>query len=205
MRSSDEGATWQNILPRQTDISFRALINHGKYLFAAADTVFRSNDSGNNWIAMNKNVHQIASFVTSGSSVLGATEHYVARTTNDGTDWYGMTLPHPNNSFPVTSLIYHSPRLIAAEYRDGYYLSTDLGIHWQAVDTGFRLHSVTSMIASGTNIFAGRSPDGGVFLSEDNGSHWRPINTGLGDSSVLSLAAWNGYLFAATLNGGLAS
>jgi photosystem II stability/assembly factor-like uncharacterized protein len=75
-----------------------------------------------------------------------------------------------------------------------------LGAPW--VRTGLVSVGITSIVASGGNIFAGKW-EGGVFLSTDNGISWTAVSNGLPTSTVHSLAASGGNIFAGTVSSGV--
>jgi len=61
---------------------------------------------------------------------------------------------------------------------------------------------VTSLVVSGTKLFAGTN-GGGVFLSTNTGSSWIAASTGLTSTYVVSLALSGTTLFAAVQGGGV--
>ena len=61
--------------------------------------------------------------------------------------------------------------------------------------------SVSSLVISGNNIFAGT--DGGVFLSTNNGSSWNSVNSGLTNTIVSGLAISGNNIFAGIWGGGV--
>ncbi len=70
---------------------------------------------------------------------------------------------------------------------------------WQSTN-GPSHFPITSMAASGTNIFVG-SGGGGVFLSSDSGTTWTAVNNGLTDTTVTSLVISGASIFAGTGRG----
>ncbi|MGD0342800.1 MAG: T9SS type A sorting domain-containing protein [Bacteroidales bacterium] len=78
-------------------------------------------------------------------------------------------------------------------YSGGVFRSTDNGANWTAMSTGLTAISVSSLVVSGTNIFAGT--DNGVFLSTNDGTSW--TSTGIKNRFVTALNASGTNLFAA--------
>src|SRR5438552_1190751 len=60
--------------------------------------------------------------------------------------------------------------------------------------------SISSLVASGSNIFAGTS-DSGVYLSTNNGTNW--TQSGLNGQEVITLAVSGSNVFAGTYNNGV--
>lgn len=82
--------------------------------------------------------------------------------------------------------------------RGSVYLSTNNGVSWNSVSGGLPgNHDITSIVISGTNIFAG-SDAYGVFRSTNNGSNWIAVNNGLTTLYVNSLLVFDNSLYAAT-------
>jgi photosystem II stability/assembly factor-like uncharacterized protein len=61
---------------------------------------------------------------------------------------------------------------------------------------------ISSLVVSGTNIFAGTNGDG-VFLSTNNGTNWTQVNNGLKNTFVSSITAVGTSIFAGTDSGGV--
>jgi ligand-binding sensor domain-containing protein len=85
---------------------------------------------------------------------------------------------------------------------NGVFRSTDHGTTWRAVNNGLTSKSITSLIVSGSNIFAG-AYSGGVFLSTNNGANWSAVNTGITSMNVTSLSVCGINLFAGTSDRGV--
>ena len=84
----------------------------------------------------------------------------------------------------------------------GVFLSTDVGAHWRAVNTGLTDTSYIGALAvRGTGLFAATYRSG-VFLSTNSGSSWTPVGAGLPtDSYVTSLAVNGTSVFAGSYAG----
>jgi hypothetical protein len=93
----------------------------------------------------------------------------------------------------------------------GVNLSTNNGTSWTVVNNGLPTGTeISSLVISGTNLFAGSTIDG-VFLSTNNGTSWTAINSGLAVYAVRSLAVsgtnlfigmgYSGGVFRSTNNG----
>ena len=81
------------------------------------------------------------------------------------------------------------------------YKSTDNGNTWTEISSGLAKDArITSIIASGDNLFAG-SANNGVFKSTNNGTSWTTINTDLTNTNITQLVGFDNKLFAVTLTG----
>ena len=82
----------------------------------------------------------------------------------------------------------------------GVYQLTFDGQKWNKTDSALSGNYITSLVASGHNIFAG-TYTGGIFASSDDGTTWRSISDGLTDMSIGSLEIKGAMLFIATSSG----
>jgi photosystem II stability/assembly factor-like uncharacterized protein len=81
------------------------------------------------------------------------------------------------------------------------YKSTDNGNTWTEISSGIAVDArITSIVASGDNIFAGSASDG-VFKSTNNGTSWTTVNSNLTDTHISQLVVLDNKLFALTLTG----
>jgi hypothetical protein len=74
------------------------------------------------------------------------------------------------------------------------------GSNWTMVNTGLTNTNVSSLVISGTNMFAA-TYDCCVFLSTDNGNSWKAVNAGMPTMDVLSLSISGNTLYAGTETG----
>jgi ligand-binding sensor domain-containing protein len=189
----------------------------GSNIFAGtASGVFLSANNGQNWMAVNFGLpeSEVLSLAVNGSTIFAGTyEDSVFRSTNNGTTWTAVGLPN----YLVSSLAASDGKIFAGVLNGGVFRSTDNGTTWTAVDSGLTNTKVYSLLASGSNIFAGTG--GGVFLSTNNGTSWTAVNSGLvsiesgttltaiyaflTDTTVLSLAVSDSTIFAGTGGGGV--
>jgi hypothetical protein len=162
----------------------RALMVSDSNLFASNGYgVFRSTDSGNDWIQVEPNLsifRSISCFTRIGMNLFagsddGFTGTGVFLSTNDGANWTVANTGLTNNY--VESLAVLGANLFAGTEGGGVFLSTNNGTNWTAVDSGLTNSFVYSLGVSGTSIFAGT--EGGVFCSCNNGASWTPADSGL--------------------------
>ncbi len=108
------------------------------------------------------------------------------------------------DSMAVECFLVSGPNLFAGASREdatlsnGVFLSTNSGISWTAINDGLPSDfAVTSLAASGTDLFAG-TWGGGIFLSTNNGTTW--ARTSLTPDYFNCLAVHGGHLLAGSGN-----
>ncbi len=105
----------------------------------------------------------------------------------------------------VNALAGNADAILASTGASGLFRSGDNGQTWTAIhslDNGAgRRFQVTTLVASGNNLYAGISLGGGVFASNDGGVSWTPVNTGFSSTtpSVSDLAVSGAEVYAASL------
>ncbi len=84
-----------------------------------------------------------------------------------------------------------------------YFIHSDQGNSWKAVNSGLTNSYIHSLVISGPNLFAGTSS--GIFVSPVEKMDWKSIDSQWEDLMVYSLVADEGYLCAGTSRGVLYS
>lgn len=100
----------------------------------------------------------------------------------------------------VTCMAISNPNIFGGTSNNGVYLSPDNGNSWKENNAGLYQKSITALLISGLNLFAGTT--GTVFLSTNNGTSWSQINNGL-NGSITSLVECGGNIFCGTNGYGL--
>ncbi|NOU47172.1 MAG: T9SS type A sorting domain-containing protein [Bacteroidales bacterium] len=214
-RSSDDGATWENLNGISNIISMATI---GDTLIASSnDGIFQSTNNGDSWTesdypGTNSSPNAV---VTDGTIVYagGYGGFYVSLD-------YGLTwIARHNNNFPgislpyvpdIQSLAFSGSYLYAGTAGKGIYRSADLGLTWATVNSGLGTpgqlsgRSFSSLAVNGNDIFAGTIGQG-VFRLLNNGTNWTNEMTGFpaGNSRFIrSLMIKESEIYAGT-NGGL--
>ena len=160
--------------------------------------VFRSNDSGDSWSAVNTGLPPYVGVrmlvIDPGTpSTLYAGSEYgdgVFKSTDSGASWTAIT----NMNVWELAIDPHTPSTLYAG-TDGYgvFQSTDSGASWRAVNTGLPgpgpiVQAVAIDPQTPSTLYAGIGGEG-VFQSTNGGGSWTAINAGLpSDASVIALA-----------------
>lgn len=196
------GPSFQNgYVPQSTCMAIK-----GSTIFVgtAASGMFYSNNNGSSWTETttgltSSNIRKIA---ISGTNIFLATSSAgIFKSGNNGSSWTAVN----NGGFSVLNGInclsaVGTKLFCSPGANGGLYLSTDNGTLWTNVSSNLPNQFFTTVVGSGTNIFAGGLSgwgSGGVFLSTDDGSSWSAVNNGaLTGGNISSLAINNSNIFA---------
>jgi ligand-binding sensor domain-containing protein len=238
-RSTDQGEHWVAATTGLSNVWVTSFATRGSKLFAGAAInltyygpmeichenagVFRSTDSGTNWIGVNAGLVQFpadeycmassGSFVFAGamdrecSGELPRDGRGVFRSSDDGASWTATTF----GNFNIGAIAVNGADLIAGTAWPSntglIKRSTDSGASWTLINTGIASEAVSALAVSpngtgGTIFYAGTYD--GVFRSTNNGGMWASVNSGLPTRrEVQCLAASAGGLFAAIDTSGI--
>ena len=195
-RSTDDGINWVRGNELYDEVISAICVNNTN-LFAATyhDGVYRSTNDGHNWTYSGLYNFYVKAFCVSGTNLFAATrDNGVFLSTDNGTSWTATSL-----SAQVMSFVVLGTNIFAGTSGYGVILSTDNGTSWTEVNSGLTNTNVTSLVVSGTSLFAAIS--GSVFLSTNNGTSWTEVNSGLTNAYVTSLVVSGANLFAAASGG----
>jgi hypothetical protein len=211
-RSTDGGASWTAINQAWNTSNLTVC---GTNLIVGNTGIYLSSDNGTSWTLVfvlptgphgSQNV--VSSFAVSRTSILAGYNGGLALSTNSGATWTALNIGPYIGPRSITAAAFIGTKLFAAPTRDvgysnydGVFLSDDNGASWNRVSSGLPDLDITSLAASGTNLFAGT--DGGVFRTTDNGANWTAADSGLTYPYVVSIAVSDTNLFAGTYGGGV--
>ncbi len=140
--------------------------------------LYRSTDGGVSWSSADSGLNEenVISFAEIGSKLfVGVQGNGVYRSTDNGTSW---TLAGLSDEESINAIAVSGTNLFAATgnviTNGGVFRSTDSGTSWTVENTGLTDTTVTALMASGTNLFAG-TRNGGVFLTTNNGASWTNV------------------------------
>ncbi len=185
-----------------------ATINNN--IFAALGIeVFRSNDNGISWIAVDSGLPEdkpdIVALASVGTNLFAGTNgEGVFLSTNYGQSWTGVNnglVTFDLTGVNVSALGVNSTTLFAGTYSEGIFRSTDSGANWVHADSGLRANTINAFGVIGQYLFVATNSNG-IFRSDDNGNFWTPVNQGLSSTAdVQTLLIDSNRIFAGTSGG----
>jgi photosystem II stability/assembly factor-like uncharacterized protein len=156
--------------------------------------VFRSTDSGDNWVAINEGltnptIHALAIDPLTSRRAYAGTREGVFRSTDGGASWISAGLT--NLSVYALAINPLSSNTLYAGTGDGVFRSADGGNNWVAVSTGLPQRPVQALAVdpvTPSRLYASTvGGGGGLFRSTNRGYSWTALNIGLDGSEVLSI------------------
>lgn len=171
-----------------------SIINHGTTYFAGTyNGIYKSTNSGNNWILTPLNNFPIRSLNTSLNIIYAGTTDGVYRSTDLGNNWnhfaFYLTVP------AIT--ISGSNILLGTDY-NGIYRSLNNGYNWNQTSLNNKL--VNSIVIRDSTAFAG-THGCGIYRSTNSGINW--IQTTINNNNINSIAINGNYIFAGADNAGI--
>lgn len=187
--------------------TINALLSTATSLFAGTEGggVFRSNDSGTSWTAVNTGLPTlfVYALAANGGTLFAATDLGVFRSTDNGTNWTATNSGLPPNR-KIKALAVSGTNVFACFDANvpgdtsGVFRSTSNGQAWTATGNGLPGFGTDfhAFAVDGNNIYVGGSS--GVFFSANQGQSWTAINNGLERVIVTTLVVSGANLFAGT-------
>ena len=209
-RSSDSGASWTTINTGLSDKNVNTVFySSGNGVFAGTPSgVFYSTNSGGSWVSgdmFNININKFAS-ASDGTLFSGTSELGVFISSDGGDTWQQTTL----GDISITALLVDSENNIfagtesLAKTDPGIYLSNDGGESWQALNTGLDGSTILELFEKDSGEIFCSTERFGVYILNKSTAEWTRINDSLGILDVYDIEQdSNGYLYAATMGGGL--
>jgi photosystem II stability/assembly factor-like uncharacterized protein len=166
--STDSGSSWTTVstgLPNPEALGVVALAVSGTNLFAGTygDGIYLSTNDGTSWtLTPGHGPVALLCLVVIGPYVFAACTSGVFLSTDNGTSWMARNNGLPRSGWmgvPVGSLAVSGTNVFAGTGH-GVFLSTDNGTNWTAVNTGLTDAAIISLVAAGTNLFAGTYSSG---------------------------------------------
>ena len=228
-RSTDNGSTWTRIRQRDGDINgytgvFDVAISGSSIFITEDDGVFKSVDSGQNWILIHDapnvpGAHDRLGMVSSTLYLMqpGDPNQNFYKSTNGGSSWIQIPThcpPGANNcagteiGFAVFAVDPKNPQIILAGNSDfahnaSLWCTENEGGSW--TDVGVGIHPDQHAIAfSSTGTLAYEGNDGGIIKSTDTGSNWTNLNHNFPGALLYSAAlSSDGRMIAGTQDSGV--
>ncbi len=197
--SDDSGHKWSQIetLPKYVSVMNFCGTDSAYYCSSFGNGVYRSIDQGQHWTNCGLPTQLIGCMYMQDSVLLAGTigdGYGVARSTNRGETWDECN----------SVLAAQNVRSFARLGKDLYlttvydvYRSSDLGEHWEALQTTFGQQYITmytGLLAKDSLLFV-CTKDGGVFRSLDSGKTWQACSNGLTTLHMTKMLNANGVMF----------
>ena len=215
LRSTDHGVSWRVTTGWQITEVLKVKVHPrrpAEVYAASAYGVFKTEDGGETWKAMNKGflkpfVSDIVIDSQTPTRLLAASEDGVYQSVDAGAQWRLVGIQGKG----VRTIVQHPTirdMYLAGTEEDGVFVSTDRGEHWKPSNTGLLHRTVYAIACDRQNpntVYVG-THGGGVYRSTDGGKHWSQTVNGLETlvvHSLVLLPSNPSVLFAGTLNGGL--
>ncbi|WP_268898683.1 RCC1 domain-containing protein [Geomonas anaerohicana] len=170
-------------------------------LYASAQTggIFRSNDGGDSWFAVNNGVtgtyvYSLVLDPTDGATLYAGTDNGLIKSVNGGNSWNPANAGLPPSAVVVLAVAPGNSRNLYAGTFQGVYRSTDGGASWNLANNGLPAYGVNALALDPGNaqiLFAAAST-GGVFKSVNGGTSWSPVGGLAATFSSLTLDPGNG-------------
>ena len=226
-RSTDGSNQWEAILFGTPIFTIATDPSNSKRIYVGTNRgVFRSEDSGENFLAANnikdtsidslssRTVRQLVIdpnnpatvYVLTVGNFTGFDEIY--KTTNRGDEWEGIGGQTTLTQFTLSVDPGNSNNVFVGTTA-GIFRSTNGGGSFQLANTGLPNEggvAVSSIVVDGNNPAVYAATNLGVYKSGDLGDNWVEANTGLESVAIISLAVdpqQAGTLYAAALAGGV--
>ena len=173
--------------------------NSGHVYAGTISGVFVTSNNGQSWDSIGLTYSRVTALLVNGTNIYAGTSDYnltnnLFFSNNNGISWSSLGMS-PN----VTSILLYTNRLyVSTPY--GIYSTVNNGVNWARKDTGISQKNITSMVMSGTKMYAGTS-NKGVYVSVNYGSSWSVDTNGLYDLNINTLTVNGNDIFAATSNG----
>jgi uncharacterized protein (TIGR03437 family) len=212
-KTSDGGATWQNIpaitgaiISVAADPHRSGVVYAGVFSNLANGSIRKSIDGGVTWTTVFPTTAAIYSITIDpeNSDILYAPTvgHGAFKSTDGGQHWTAMTTLTPQAIWTLALDPANSQVVYAGTDQDGIWKSNDAGNTWQQAGAPgpFPVYSLAVDTTTAHIVYAGTN-GGGVLTSADGGASWK--STGLANGMVLSLALdSSGALYAGTNSAG---
>ena len=204
-RSTNDGARWTLVDSGLFTKSVTVLAQYNGILYAGTGNgIFVSSNNGTTWIYPNIDGQEVDGkiFAMIGKNEIAQSQGNLFYSSDNGADWYDAFTGPPQTTINALSVIGGNAYVAT---NDGVWVTTDSGFDWnQTVGGGLvDTETITTMLASGTTLFAGTN-HGGILMSFDSAASWSSIDSGFPVGGIVtSLAIEDSILYAGTNDTGI--
>ncbi len=206
-RSTDQGATWQEVGLRGENVS-EIIINNAGTVFAALSTreVRRSLDNGASWPVSGSDLvgtYGSLAYDPTLDILYAAKSGSLSRSVDGGDTWQAVSANFPSVQVKALTAVPNGGPLFVGTDSNYAFRSVDGGITWDLFDSGMTLRSVEDfLIVPEGNIYAA-TWGGWIYRAAWDGTTWTRLSNGLDDSFCLTVNRdATGHLWAGTYSSG---
>jgi photosystem II stability/assembly factor-like uncharacterized protein len=196
--STDDGATWSDIIAPGTTAQISDVLVHQNIILAATqgDYIYRSADAGATWTQVTTGLSTpFVNFLSaSGSNIFAATEDGVFKSVSQG------------NSFTQAGLmgesvtrIHASGTYVFSYSTAGIHKSPDNGISWLPFQSVVPILEITDFCLSGNKVFAAAYDM--LLVSDTVTNNWTPVTFNQNITFIFSVCLKGSTLFTGTSRG----
>jgi photosystem II stability/assembly factor-like uncharacterized protein len=201
-RSSDNGATWTNVIFAYG--LFSAMCVSGNKIFASEyGYTFVSTNNGTNWAYVDDLEGSAGwSFYCNGNFIFSGGVSEIFRSSDQGNSFIRIPINFGFSIVNIYSITEIGSTLFIATSYDGVYKSTDNGSTWTSVNIGMGPKDVRALAVAGSSSLIAGAHYAGMFRSTNEGSNWVRSMSGFpAGSSVSGLYALGAAILAGTYDG----
>jgi len=203
-RSLDESATYTFSNSGNDAVGpTRGITSDGTYIYTCTSQgVFRSSDSGQNWISKSNGLTQLLGhgIISTENKIFLSTLSGVFKSTDNGDNWTAAGMVGID-SRSICSM--QDSMLFVGTQGSGIFKSIDDGQNWTAVSAGITSVNFRAIQAEGNTVFAGGQNGTGVYRSLDYGATWTLLTSGIASSSYRGFASNNNLIVAGSFTDGV--
>ncbi len=199
--STDEGNSWDDentglsflnvyTIHFNSNYRFAGTWGAGIYISSGDDIIWEKRNDG----LTNQYIYTIQSY--SNNTFVG-TKGGVFLTTDYGKSWRGCGLIDKN----IYSIVVKNNKVYAGTDADGIFVTSDLGEHWEPLNSGLDNLTINSLCIHNNNLIAGTGA--GVYISTDNGDNWSEKNNTLSNVNIMTVACIGDSIIAGTYGSGV--
>jgi photosystem II stability/assembly factor-like uncharacterized protein len=194
-RSSDEGATWQALVPQSITSAEYLFVNGANIIASSGNFLWTSTDNGTNWsLRYQYALSGVKTMAAIGNTIISARTALISY--DNGWTWNTRSSPGLTNAVSAANNVFYSGTTA------GLFMSTDNSSSWVPTGNGLGNGSIIALLKDGNDMYASLSGGGvGIYKSTDTGNNWFESSNGLAAASTVRSLLTKGNLVFAGMQG----